>query len=472
MIDIKTWWQWFNPKEDVYEFRIRNFPLIKYIATKLNIPYSASGIYFSTLDEYQKIIPYVKNKETCWISVNAKKKSINKWGKLGYNGKDTSIESINNIFIDIDPVDNKGDRIENLKNIYKFVNEILKDLEKQNIKDYAVICSGYGFQILIKLDIPMMLPEQTWDKENKIYILDNKFSNYKILIKKTFMAKLVKKFGEQAKDFCCLLDKSASNLGRVHAAPFTSNVKYGKSVPRMVVKISKDVSNDGLSDWLLGELENIKTAPVYNSKRSAKLDKHFKLNEKTLINNELVQWILFNDLPSGMRNNTLLFSLKCLIKDNNIDFRSEVVKHLKMRLDQKWQRDNPFNIPDDKYHFSPNTVNNFCIHNRLPLLYKSYYNYKATKPRDVGEHVFTFENYKAYPNDDITKLSDDDITKLSDEDLTKTILDIKKQVDNVDEGFVKKLYSCLKFVEKEYDLLTVKYVLEEVAPYYFNTINL
>ena len=158
MISLEDFFMWFNPNNDVYEFRIMNYKLIKYIAEKLNLPYSVSGIYISTLEEYKSILPYIKGKENVWLSVNSKKKAYltTKNGDIykGYTGKDIGIQAINNIFIDIDPkIKEPGKRIENLKLMYKFVQILLDDLAEQNIHNIAVICSGYGFQLLIKLDV-------------------------------------------------------------------------------------------------------------------------------------------------------------------------------------------------------------------------------------------------------------------------------------------------------------------------------
>jgi len=467
MIDLKTWWQWFNPNYNVYEFRIKNFLLLKHIALKLGLPYSASGIYFSTLEQYKQLISATKGRETVWLSVNPKKQVINQWGNNCYSGKDVGIESLSYLFIDIDSkYKNQGERIEKLKNMYQFVDIVLKDLEQQNIKDCCVICSGYGFQILIKLDIPMMLPDQIWDEENKIYIQDSNFEKYKMLAKKTFMEKLRKKHNKTADKYSCDIDKSASNIGRVFAAPGTNNIKYNKAVPRKVLLIGKD-SNAGLSDWLLGELENIKQAPVYNLNRASKnIAKYFQLNEKNLIKNELVQWILKNDLPIGGGNNLLIFSLKCLIKDNNINFNSEVVRHLKMMIDKKWNTTVAFNCPDDKFHFNPNIILSYCVLHRLPLLYKSYFEYKPIKPRVILPHIFTYDNYKHYPG--VGKL------EYTEEDLYKTITEIKKTLMNIEDefAFVKQLYLSMQFVEKSYGLKDLQYIFQEVAPYFFQNIYL
>jgi len=467
MIKLKEFWKWFNPNEDVYEFRIKNFILLKHIAIQLGLNYSASGIYFSTLSEYQKLISMIKGRETVWLSVNSKKPAINKWGRKGFNGLDVGIESLNYLFIDIDPKHkNQGERIDKLKNMYKFVEILLKDLKTQNIKDCCVICSGYGWQILIKLDIPLLMPDQVWDKENKVYILDSNFEKYKVLAKKTFLDRVRKIHNKTALEYDCDIDASASNIGRVFAAPGTDNIKYNKSVPRKVVMIGKE-PNTGLADWLLDELDNIKQAPVYNSSRVSKnIAKHFQLNEKNLIKNELVQFILKNDLPSGGGNNLLIFSLKCLIKDNSINFNSEVVKHLSMLIDRKWNTTIAFNCPDNKYHFNPNVVLTYCVLHRLPLLYKSYYEYKAVKPRDIKEHIFTMENYKAYPG----KIK----MQYTEGDLYKTLIEIKKEIMIItdDTEFMKILYSSLKFVEDSYGSKDVKYIFDEVAKYFFQNLYL
>jgi len=467
MITLEDFFMWFNPNNDVYEFRIMNFKLIKYIAEKLNLPYSVSGIYISTLEEYKSILPYIKGKENVWLSVNSKKKAYltTKNGDIykGYTGKDIGIQAINNIFIDIDPkIKEPGKRIENLKFMYKFVQILLDDLAEQNIHNIAVICSGYGFQLLIKLDVPLVLPEQTWD--GKYYIQNNNFENYKILIKKAFFSRLMKKHSEEAKKYNCDIDKSASNIGRIFACVGTSNIKYNTQVPRVCMRLKNEKENDGLSDWLISD--NIKQAPIYNQTKINKdLLNHFKLTEKTLIQNKLVQFMLKTDnLPEGGRNNMLLFSLKNLIKDNSIDFNSEVVKHIKMLLDKKWGRNNPMNKPENRFHFNPNVVNSYCVMNKMPLLYKENFEYRPSVPRNVEPHIFTLTNYKAYP---IKK----EIV-LDDIDLYRTVKNMQKLLLKEKDDFMKILYNCLYYIENKYDINTVEYMLKEVCPYYFNYILL
>lgn len=268
----------------------------------------------------------------------------------------------------------------------------------------------------------------------------------------------MKKHYKEAQKYNCDIDKSASNIGRIFAAVGTSNIKYNTQVPRKCVLLNNEKENDGLSDWLISELDNIKQAPVYNqTKINKELLNHFKLTEKTLVQNKLVQFMLKTDnLPEGGRNNMLLFSLKNLIKDNGISFQSEVVRHIKMLLDKRWGRNNPMNKPDDKFHFSPGVVNSYCVMNKISLLYKEKFEYRANVPRNIEPHIYTFENYNAYP------LKKSDIV-LNDEDLYKTVKDMQKMLLKEKDNFVQILYKCLYFIEKKYDVNTVKYILQEVC---------
>lgn len=465
MIMLEQFWEWLNPDNDYYEIRIKNYNLIKFIAEKLNISYSASGVYINNLEDYKKILPYIKD-ETVWISVNPKKQCYLNYNDKTYksfSGKDVGIQSINHIFIDIDPINKGVDRVETLKKMYEFVKIILQDLEKQNIKNYCVVCSGYGLQILIKLDVPLMLPEQVWDEKSKGYILSSNFDNYKRLIKDVFLSRLRKKFSCLAKDYDCEIDKSCGNIGRVCAfCPETYNIKYNTKVLRKILILKNEEENKGLSDWLIDEIKNIKTVVKYSNNKPKQLDNYFKLTEKNLINNELVQWILKNDLPKGMRNNYVVYSLKCLLKDNNISFNSDIVKHIRMVIEQKWGESIPFNIPEDRFHFSSNIINSFCIYNRLPLLYKFYYDNRPLKPRNVEKHIFTYNNYQKYPIKDLSVKVEGDDTVQRVYNLRKMLLDIK---DNFE--FVNKLYSGLYYMEISKD--DIKYILKEVAQYYLGS---
>lgn len=424
-------------------------------------------MYISNLQQYKDILPYIKN-ETTWLSVNPKKKCyLNYSDKIikAYSGKDIGVKSINNIFIDIDPIDKKfEDRIERLKKMYEFVKILLKDLESQNIVNYSVLCSGYGWQILIKLDIPLILPEQIWDEKSSAYITTENFENYKMLIKKVFYSRLLKKYGNLAKEYDCEIDKSGCNIGRVFCGIMTNNVKYGKIVKRSIMILKNEKENNGLSDWLIDEIDSVKKDLKYTKNYVKELPGYFKLTERTLMKNELVNWILNNDLPSGMCNNYLIFSLKNLIKDNGIDFNSKEVKKLKTLIDNKWNANISWNVPE-KSHFNSNIVNNFCIYNKLPLLYKFYNEYNPTRPRNINKQIFSYDNYEKYPLKDLT-------VKLDGSSIVERINELRKILINIDNNdlFVQKLYSGLYYMEMEGD--DVKYILEEVCPYYMNTILL
>ena len=87
----------------VMEIRIKDFLLAKQIANKLNLPYSASGVYVDNVEQLKYVLKLAREKVTMWFGINPKKKNINKWGKKSYGGKDINVNEIGFIFIDIDP---------------------------------------------------------------------------------------------------------------------------------------------------------------------------------------------------------------------------------------------------------------------------------------------------------------------------------------------------------------------------------
>ena len=62
------------------EVRIMDFKLIKTIATKMNIPHSASGVYVKNEIELKQIIGFARNKAKLWFAFNPRKKNFNKYG--------------------------------------------------------------------------------------------------------------------------------------------------------------------------------------------------------------------------------------------------------------------------------------------------------------------------------------------------------------------------------------------------------
>jgi len=164
---------------------------------------------------------------------------------------------------------------------------------------------------------------------------------------------------------------------------------------RKVLRICDDEENSGLSDSLITELDNL-SLPVFNLNHTHKeLKKEYKHSANNIVESKFVQWLLKTSLNDNTGiNNTLIFQFKCLCKDNGIDINCKEILHIKRLLDKKFGRVFAWNVPDKQYHFSPNAINNYCIENKLPPLYKIWED--SPTFQKFNDTIFTYKNYTIY----------------------------------------------------------------------------
>ncbi len=448
-------------KDKVWCMSILNYKISKAIAMKYHLPYGLESIFIKNFDELYKVVNEInKRKVSSFFRINPQRKSYYKNSKFPvYNSTYYGIEEISNILIDIDRIEKNGPAsVEELLKLSEFSNLILKELNKINIHRWMKICSGNGIHIIIPLDEGIYIPLPQYDAMNKIYVKDELFEKYTVLLKKTFYEKLFKKFNTKSyrEKYNAEIDEACWKLTSGCAIPYTYNVKYGKQL-RYIVN-SYDGSNEGLADAIFNQLENL-SLPVYNKDKIkfSNLKNEFKLNLKNLENCRLVKFLLSGKLPSGMRNNYLIFQLKLLLKDNNISFNEPLVKKLFMKIN-KIQGDNfAWNIPDEKYHFNPEVVNKYCILNRLPLLYDVMYDRK--KVRDIDEYILDWSNYKKQyiPNEYVYKFDNDS-------GLFDDLRVINKRYNENPDIMV--LYGMIKGLEDKYGSDDSRFILENYIKYY------
>ena len=395
---IRDFWSWWsNNGSRVMEIRIKNKELIDDTAQRFNIPKSSSGVYVWDPDLLVSVIAYVREKATVWFGVNPRKKNVNRWGRKTYGGMDINVLEIGYIFIDIDRKfkDNKPAELQDLKNADELANKILDRLKKHGWnKSYIKICSGHGLQLLIKLDFPIVLPSLQFEKRRKYYYSKetDTFDALKTIIRKGIGTQIYK-FAKKYEDILRVeIDKSGFNIGRVAALPCTKNFKYDMFKWRGIVEL-KDEINDGLSDYVMSKIDDLKLyktnspfikgrAPIKeNIIKPGQLQKH-----------KVVRFMLDNDLPRGEINNLVWFQLKCILRDSKFDLRSNEFLDFHKDIEAKYKDKFPMNVPNIKYTFSENTLNNFCIkYGFLPL-------YELAKERTV----YTPVNFKK----DIIKMVD------------------------------------------------------------------
>lgn len=450
---IKDFWNWWSGNiNQVMEVRIKDWAIIKQVGNKYKLPYSSSGVYVWSWEQLKIVIAFVRDKATIWFGVNSRKKNYNHKGWKVFGGKDVNVDSVEFIFIDIDRI-NKEDRPaskQELKNCDELANLILKRLETQGWnKNYCKICSGNGLQLLIKLDIPIILPNIEFNNHNEIFfpVPNENFEKIKLSIKNG-IGKNIKKFCDRHTDELQVeIDKTGFNIGRVAALPVTKNFKYGGFTWRGIVEL-KNEENIGLSDYILTfeDKEDIKK----NIFKYNPISSQFRIKKGKLLDHNLIKFLLNDNFPKGGINNTLWFQTKCLLRDSGFDINDKEFILFHNKIKQKHDRTFTTNIPGEKYNFYPNTINNFCINNGFTPVFEI-----PKKPKKVNlKKKLTYDNLvtmnwelrNQYKN--ILEIKEDIKTEM--EKCKKYLLDIDKGEYNNEELDDKANYIRNKILKKEY----------------------
>jgi len=418
--DFWNWWSSFN--NQVMEVRIKDWAIIKQVANKYKLPYSYSGVYVCSHQQLKAVIAFVRDKATIWFGINSRKKNYNKKGWKVFEGKDVNVDSVEFIFIDIDRI-NKEDRQaskQELKNCDDLANLIIERLKTQGFdKNYCKICSGNGLQLLIKLDIPIKLPNLIFDNKNNIYEPNTEFEKVKILIRNG-IGKQIKTFCDKYEDSLQVeFDKTGFNMGRVAALPVTKNFKYNGFTWRGIVEL-KNEENVGLTDYILTFEDDKETFKINNIFRTKNLTRQNIIRVGKLKEHPLARFLLDNKFTMGGINNTLWFQLKCLLRDSNFNFNSKEFITYHNQIKQKHNRTFTLNIPDNNYRFEEGAVNNFCIFNG----YKPVFDLWSTRTKKLDMKL---ENMK-WENKNITNM------KIIIQKNTNIFDDMKKVKEYLKEG--------------------------------------
>jgi len=336
----KDFWDWWSSrKPSVMEVRIKNFPFVKMMGRKLDLPISASGLYVDNAEKLLTVIKEVRNHEKCWFGVNPRKQNYNKkFGWFSFGGSDDHIQEIRHLFFDIDRVDKDGAaKPYDLKNAHLMAKELLKEFAKNGWdKSYCLICSGNGVQLIVKLDEPILMPTRTFHMDTKQYEHNVEFEKLKKVIRDG-IGKRATAFSSHFRDaYNCEVDPLALNIGRVAALPATKNFKYDGFTWRGIIEM-KDGINEGLSDFILSKFKDIK---VYNSVPLMKdvplekisILKKFepgKFKEHYVFQTMRNMQPINEKLPKGMVNNYWWNGIKLLlcasgwVDDKTLDIKQE-----------------------------------------------------------------------------------------------------------------------------------------------------
>lgn len=456
---INDFWNWWaNNEQKVMEVRIKDYNLIKQVAHQLKMPFSPSGIYVWNNLMLKLVMREVRDKATIWMGINPRKVNWNKYGKKSFGGTDYNIRQIDILFIDIDRVkkDEVAASFRDLENCDKLANLILDRLSTQGWnKNYLKICSGNGVQLLVKLDVSIRIPDIEYVTTNTggHYIESEQFDKIRKLIPEG-IGKDIIKFSKKYKDELGVqVDKSCFNIGRVGALPFTKNYKYDGFTYRGIIEL-KNESNIGFTDYILSKEDDIKTykqMAVFPTKAVKLTD---KININKIEDHILVKYMLENDLPKGMRNNYLWFSLKCLLRDSGIDFNSEQFRQMHRKLEQKHKTNFPSNIPEARFGFDENIVNKYFMVNLLPPIYPIYSH--RTKKLNM-----LLDNIKW---EDINALYIGNTTKIEGSDIIEDIKSFRKMLKENDYFNKEKFSSFIKSCISIYGEDITKYYFDYVMP--------
>jgi hypothetical protein len=470
--DFFTWWQGEDINR-VMEVRISDYNLTKAVANKFNLPWCSNGIMVSTSKQLRDVIAYTRNKQVVWYGINPRKKNWSlkvpfKTYGSGPNGgsADANVSEIAYIMIDIDRRKKDGPSTsEERHQAYILAKSILKILHTYGwANKYYIKCSGNGIQIGLALDVPIAVPELVFNKDTNRYEHSEEFENVKRLIKEGF--------GEQLKRYQHAflkvdpsanveIDSTSFNISRVCALHATTNRKYNPPQWRGLLELVDNGTNEGLTDYLYQRFEDKKNSkPIF--KGSRKIDFANIIRKNKLDKNPIAYMLLNYDFPNGGINNTLWFQLKILLRDSRFDLNTEEFRTFYKTIQQKHNRTFTLNIPEDKYRFNSNVVNNYCMENMLPLAYPV----KKTRFTDLGLNNITNINWSYIEKEySLDRKLPVDTTIIEDILSYKSI--IKENTDTLYFNNHYQYYYFLKMCIDKYGLEKTKYLDKEVLRTYF-----
>jgi hypothetical protein len=474
MNELKLFYDWLQEgRPKILEARLPDYKVIQYLGQKYGLQTSHSGgVFFKSYEDLEKIMTVAKS-TTIWLKPNPKKKALSpKSDKKILDGYDTNVESIAFVVIDIDRKHKETEVAteSELKIIKEFVDKDLRPhMEEAGLIDYAVIYSGNGFHVIIRLDEEIILPECAFDLEQKIYLPDLNFEKYKALIRKTIGHHLISKYHtkEYRKKYNIEIDEKPLMLNGGCAIPLTYNFKSNPPRQRRLIYLAQGKRNYGMASELISNLEKIDVFQR-TGKNNQLLDVRYKVSYDNMYQNPIIKALLGGQLPAGNRNNMLIFALKCLLQQSGLDLNDKRIRHLHARIQQVQQTKFPFNPTSAHFAFHPNVVNNYCMINLLPLLYPDDLCKDRRKCSEFPEHVYNFENAMlAYVPDDFKKYQQ---KQEYDDNIVETMRCIKQAIyDYHDNEPITFIYSIAQSLAKTFGEEQAKVIYEQyvrhIIPY-------
>jgi len=473
-VTIQNFWDWWSDKEQKFmEVRIKDWKLTKETATRYKLPYSTSGVYVTTGTQLKNVLSYVRDKATVWFGINPRKKNKNLkgWNVFGSADRggsgDINVEEIKFLFIDIDRKNKVGVAgTKDLEHCDILANSILKKLNTEKWSEsYIKIASGHGLQLIVKLDLGLTLPNVEFEKiclpnnENDekvepIYkpILNKNFIKTQTIIREG-IGKDILKFTRQTikkKELLVEVDKTCFRMAQVGALHCSKNFKYDTYRWRGIVEI-KHNKNSGLADYIWSRETDIKKFKQGSPFVNYRVLDSDKIQSGKLMKHKLIQFVIKNNFSYGEINNKLWFQIKCLIRDSKIDINSNEYISFKRMFEAKIKGILSPNLPDKRFSFSKDMINDFCLNQRLPPIY-TVYEKRIKNNNYVKEKDIKFEK----------RILSDKTFELDDSSTLKEDMQICK------EKFKENLYfnnglivaDFINSIIKKYDKNTAKYICE------------
>jgi len=399
ILDFYNWWS--DKNEDEYmEIRFQKWQHAELCQQKFNLYKHKNSVFINKDWQLKNIVGYFRDKSTLWFGINPRRKLRNQYGNFVFSGKDINVSKIKYVFIDIDRVIKDGPATSNdLMNADFLANKILSELSKEGFnKNYIKICSGNGLQLLFKLDVPIEIPQPTYDPDNKIYMEDELFINRKNVLKKG-IGQVLQSFSNHFKNtYNVEIDRTVFNIGRVGALPYSYNLKYEQPIPRGIIEFENSNINNGLSDYIMNlyESQELKQdiKSNYNKISTEKnslllLNKEYNILKNDLSKNKIINLMLNYTFPDGGINNTLWYAIKILLHRNDITNQNKEYKKIHELLKKIHNRSFSDNGLEPQYK---NNYNGSIKENALefvPLMVNKYlrlHKIQNIKTQKIGYH--------------------------------------------------------------------------------------
>ena len=250
-------------------------------------------------------------------------------------GKYTNLKNFKFLFFDIDKTQHNNIKSWERKFMIRFVKDFIIDMKnKYNLQQPIIVSSGGGYHILYRIEeVKITEGRKRWLKE--------------------WMKNIQKEYTNQMFELDAVYDAT-----RIFSLPGSRNNKRNENVE--LVQSSTHINKFKIHSK---QLPKIKPMELYKGSRKDAILR--------VLNEPLTKLLLNVKLPpEANTNNILIFQLKILLKILNFQQNDIFITKLFNKIQQKQQETYPANLPNGNINFNKNVINNYCISNKLEVLYK------------------------------------------------------------------------------------------------------